>query len=228
MSSDIIDSFTNIFSAVHNADPDAFLLSHPDFMDAVEKKNAEPMNKIVSLWVQERYTSIKYFLKTKPIMKLTRILGINVNSFTNNDNGFFSRLCPDGLLHCNLTTSKIPAFTKLQTLAQILVWSFVSSDAMSHVSGMLQRGLQQRSNQKWICRQNQGEPSLDLIWSWLLSFTKCVSSSVITTCTNLMSKNLDAFHCFFLQDALEADKSLFFGLGYLLRVQRRSLFYWSK
>jgi hypothetical protein len=72
MSSDIIDSFTNIFSAVHKADPDAFLFSHPAFIYAVEKKNAEPMNKIVSLWVQERYTNIWHLFHTKPVMKLIK------------------------------------------------------------------------------------------------------------------------------------------------------------
>jgi hypothetical protein len=213
MSSDIIDSFTNIFSAVHKADPDAFLFSHPAFIYAVEKKNAEPMNKIVSLWVQERYTNIWHLFHTKPVMKLIKILGIKRISFTNITKDFFSRLCPDDILHCNLTTCKIPPETKLQTLAQILVWSFVSIDAMKQVLGMLQKGFQQRSHEEWICRQNEGEHSLDLIWSWLLSFTKCVSSSVITTCKKLLSKNLDAFHCFFLQDSLEADMSVFFWLG---------------
>ena len=219
LSATIIDKLNQIIKTVHNGDSDSdFLFSMPAFKEAVVQNNAAQVNTIVSLWVEQRYSGIKNVIKPKSMMKILQSLGINVVSFS--DKYFFSNLCPEKNLLSNLTSCHIAGATKTQVLSQILLWSFISRRAHLYILNLINQELQNQNGSETSTeiRLKQGENSLDHLWSWLLSFTKTVSVSVIATFAKLMRSkqlptDLTSFHCFFMEDALLTSKVCFSWLG---------------
>ncbi len=215
LSGTIVANLNKIIKTVHNSDSDDdFLLSMPEFRKAVAQNNGTQVNRIVSLWVEQRLSGIKNVIKTKSMMQILQSLGTDVVPF--DDKNFY--LCPHKNFLSNLTSCHIHGAMKTQVLVQILLWSFISRRANLFILHLINKELQNDSETSTEIRLKQGENSLDHLWSWLLSFTKSVSLSVIATFAKVMSSkqlptDTTSFHCFFMEDAILLSMVSFSWLG---------------
>jgi hypothetical protein len=215
LSGTIVANLNKIIKTVHNSDSDDdFLLSMPEFRKAVAQNNGTQVNRIVSLWVEQRLSGIKNVIKTKSMMQILQSLGTDVVPF--DDKNF--NLCPHKNFLSNLTSCHIHGAMKTQVLVQILLWSFISRRANLFILHLINKELQNDSETSTEIRLKQGENSLDHLWSWLLSFTKSVSLSVIATFAKVMSSkqlptDTTSFHCFFMEDAILLSMVSFSWLG---------------
>jgi hypothetical protein len=215
------ESITWIFSRVHRDDHEEIFLDHDTHLSKnISEKDAEAVARNVPFWIEQTYSRLELILFSNDAKE--RLSSIGIKDFTSAvDSKHRERPCPDedDLLQ-NLVTTHLNSNAKIQVLSLLLLWSYLSKNTLQYITRLFQAGLVKQLKAKTVlhAKHEQGNPSIDHIWSWLSSFTKCVSMHSIALFTWNMHEeglcaNLCQFQIFFIEDVMSTTLACFMWIG---------------